>query len=247
MAGRAKAAQQRRAVTPPPAAPARRTRGGLTPSQIRAFFMFLFAAALIVYVIAQQGSASAPAEGSAEAGFARDMKTHHAQAVEMAMIVRDRTDDPDVDSLMTDMILTQQNQIGQFEGWLGVWDLPLGTDAKPMAWMGHEVDGRMPGMASSEEIAALSTLPHDEMIVEFCRLMIVHHQSAVDMAEAVLEPSDNPVVERLARSIIATQEAEIDRLEGILARYEGSGGDPAATPGASPIAGTPEATPEHSH
>jgi uncharacterized protein (DUF305 family) len=30
-----------------------------------------------------------PGEGSAEAGFARDMTVHHAQAVEMAEIVRD--------------------------------------------------------------------------------------------------------------------------------------------------------------
>jgi len=34
--------------------------------------------------------------GSAEAGFARDMQVHHDQGVELAMIVRDRTDDPDV-------------------------------------------------------------------------------------------------------------------------------------------------------
>ncbi len=32
-----------------------------------------------------------PGEGSAEAGFARDMMVHHAQAVEMAEIVRDGT------------------------------------------------------------------------------------------------------------------------------------------------------------
>ncbi len=32
---------------------------------------------------------SAPGDGSPEAGFARDMQAHHAQAVRMAMIIRD--------------------------------------------------------------------------------------------------------------------------------------------------------------
>ncbi len=37
-------------------------------------------------------SGSPPGDGSPEAGFARDMIVHHAQAVEMAEIVRDRTE-----------------------------------------------------------------------------------------------------------------------------------------------------------
>src|SRR5690606_19988556 len=34
-----------------------------------------------------------PGNTSAEAGFSRDMQTHHLQAVEMSLIVRDRTED----------------------------------------------------------------------------------------------------------------------------------------------------------
>ena len=36
-----------------------------------------------------------PSNTSAEAGFARDMQVHHLQGVDLAMIIRDRTDDPD--------------------------------------------------------------------------------------------------------------------------------------------------------
>jgi uncharacterized protein (DUF305 family) len=231
-----------------PVRPPQRGFGGLSFSQMRGMFFFILAAGIIVYLVAQSGAIDSPSDGSAEAGFARDMKTHHGQAVEMAMIVRDRTTDPEIRTFVTDMLLTQQNQIGQFEGWLGVWGLPLGSEAKPMAWMGHEVDGLMPGMATSDQVAALAEMPHDDMVRSFLELMIVHHQSAVDMAQAVLERSDDPVVTRMAQAIIDSQATEISRMEEMLARY-GVGGDPAATPGASPVADLPataEGTP-HDH
>jgi uncharacterized protein (DUF305 family) len=244
----ATAANRQPAAPTAAARPAQRTYGGVTLSQIRGIFFFILAAGIIVYLVAQSGAIDSPSDGSAEAGFARDMKTHHGQAVEMAMIVRDRTTDPEIRTFVTDMLLTQQNQIGQFEGWLGVWGLPLGSEAKPMAWMGHEVDGLMPGMATSDQVAALAEMPHDDMVRSFLELMIVHHQSAVDMAQAVLERSDEPAVTRMAQAIIDTQASEIARMEEMLARY-GVGGDPAATPGASPVADLPataEGTP-HDH
>ena len=61
---------------------------------------------------------------SAAAGFARDMQVHHAQAVQMAMVVRDRTTDADVRLLAYDIALSQQHQIGQMYAWLTLWDLP---------------------------------------------------------------------------------------------------------------------------
>jgi uncharacterized protein (DUF305 family) len=83
------------------------------------------------------------------------MMVHHAQAVEMAEIVRDRTEDPQIRILASDIALTQQAQIGQMQGWLEVWGLPLTGTQKPMAWMGSPMDGPMPGMATPEEIDRL--------------------------------------------------------------------------------------------
>ena len=40
-----------------------------------------------------------PEDDSAEAGFARDMSVHHAQAVEMAGIVRDGTESEEIRTL----------------------------------------------------------------------------------------------------------------------------------------------------
>jgi uncharacterized protein (DUF305 family) len=89
-----------------------------------------------------------PGNDSAEAGFARDMIVHHAQAVQMAEIIRDKTNSDDMRLLAADISLTQQAQVGIMQGWLEVWGLPITGEEPAMAWMGHPIDGLMPGMAT---------------------------------------------------------------------------------------------------
>ncbi len=157
-----------------------------------------------------------PGDDSAEAGFARDMIVHHAQAVEMAEIVRDRTESEEIRTLATDIALTQQGQIGQMQGWLAVWGLPA-TGAEPaMSWMGHPNEGRMPGMARPEEINELREVSPEEADIRFLQLMIPHHQAALGMTEAILERTDRPEVERLAGAIATSQQAEIEAMQELL-------------------------------
>lgn len=166
----------------------------------------LISLASLAMVVADQP----PGEDSPEAGFARDMSVHHAQAVEMAQIVQEKTDDPEIDNLASDMAITQQGQIGQMHGWLSVWGLPISGSNERMQWMGHEVDGQMPGMATSEELNELRNAEGEEAEEIFLRLMIPHHQAAVPMSEAVIERSDNEAVTSLAQSIADAQKSEIE-------------------------------------
>jgi uncharacterized protein (DUF305 family) len=76
-----------------------------------------------------------PTELSAEAGFARDMQTHHLQAVQMSLIVRDRSQNDDVRAIAYDIATTQQQQAGQMFAWLQLWGLPQTGDRPAMAWM----------------------------------------------------------------------------------------------------------------
>ena len=173
--------------------------------------VLLAALALWLYLSGQQ-----PGNDSAEAGFARDMSVHHAQAVEMAEIVRNKTRSEEVRLLAADMALTQQGQIGQMQGWLGVWGLAA-TGAEPaMSWMDHPTEGKMPGMASPEEIERLQDASPKEADKMFFRLMIPHHQAAVPMAEAAIERTDRPEVENLAGAIVATQKGEIQLMNDML-------------------------------
>ncbi len=171
----------------------------------------LAALSLWLYLSGQQ-----PGDDSAEAGFARDMSVHHAQAVEMAEIVRDKTESDEVRLMAADMALTQQGQIGQMQGWLGAWGLPATGEQPAMSWMGHPTEGRMPGMASPEQIERLQTASPAEADKMFFRLMIPHHQAAVPMAEAAIEQTDQPEVENLAGAVVATQKGEIQLMKNML-------------------------------
>lgn len=160
---------------------------------------------------------SEPGEHSADAGFLRDMSTHHAQAVEMAGIVYQRTEDPEIRTLAYDILTSQQAQIGIMSGWLNAWDLPSSGLDLPMTWMGHGMTGLMPGMATDEEIASLSTLPLSEMDREFLRLMIAHHEGGVDMAAAAVTLAGEKRVRELAQGFVTTQQSEILYMQQLLA------------------------------
>lgn len=170
-----------------------------------------------------------PGAASAEAGFARDMSVHHAQAVELAFLVRDRTDNEAIRAMAYDIINTQRAQLGMFSGWLQQWDLPQTSTAAPMAWTDapHGMDGMgsmevtsyeaMPGMASDADVERLREATGAEAEALFLELMIEHHEGGVSMAEAVLPLTDRSEVDYLAETIIAGQQAEISAMEDLLA------------------------------
>jgi uncharacterized protein (DUF305 family) len=71
-------------------------------------------------------------------------------------------------------------------------------------------------MANPQEINRLRNAPPDEADRLFLQLMVPHHQAAVPMAEAALQRTDRPEVQRLANSIIASQEGEIQIMREML-------------------------------
>ncbi|MBT2499436.1 DUF305 domain-containing protein [Agromyces sp. ISL-38] len=171
-----------------------------------------------------------PVDSSAEAGFARDMQVHHLQGVELAMIVRDATDDPEVRLLAYDIATTQSQQAGQMYGWLSTWGLSQAGGASSMTWMSRPAEGQehdshaathpagapMPGLATPAQIEELRASTGVDAERRFLELMIVHHQGAVEMAEAVLARSSRDVVVNLATSIVASQTSEIELMEAML-------------------------------
>jgi uncharacterized protein (DUF305 family) len=184
-----------------------------------------------------------PSTTSVEAGFARDMQVHHDQAVEMALIVRDRTDDPAIRSLAYDIATSQSQQSGQMYAWLNDWGLPQARPGESMEWMsaptldgsrgqGHDhgttaaggtastdaptTSGSMPGMATDDDLARLRASTGTDAEVLFLTLMLAHHRGGVEMADAVIERSDHPLVTTLARAIVFAQSGEIDYMETLL-------------------------------
>jgi uncharacterized protein (DUF305 family) len=159
---------------------------------------------------------SGPGADSPEVGFARDMRTHHAQAVDMATLLRDRTDDPDLRQIALDIMLTQQAQIGQMLGWLTLWGQPVASTDPAMEWMGMPTAGPMPGMATPEQLNRLRGLEGKEAEGLFLQLMIPHHRAGVVMAQSILDRTQQPEVRALAQSIIDAQTSEIALMQEYL-------------------------------
>ena len=171
------------------------------------------------------GRGGFPLDGSAEAGFARDMQTHHGQAVQMSLIVAERTTDPAVRTMATDIATSQQQQAGQMFAWLQLWGLTPTGSQPPMAWMGPDHHGAtsssgdavpMPGMASAADIQRLGAASGVEAERIYLELMIAHHRGGVEMADAVLSRSDRDEVVTLAGSMKAAQTSEISTMQAML-------------------------------
>lgn len=176
------------------------------------------------------GAAGAlPGTDSPEAGFARDMQVHHAQAVEMAMDIYRTTDDESVRVLAYDIATTQSAQKGEFYDWLVKWNLPQ-SGGPLMAWMaaapsGHqhastptateaELRAQM-GMATTDEIDGMRAATGTDADCRFLSLMIRHHEGALPMAQALVELGSEPRAIQVAQGVIATQSAEIDLMTSL--------------------------------
>jgi uncharacterized protein (DUF305 family) len=173
-----------------------------------------------------------PGTMSAEAGFARDMQVHHQQAVQLSVLVRDRSQNEEVRQLALDIATGQGQQAGQMYAWLASWGLPQAPPGERMAWMalptldgdaGHThgamdmSDGAMPGYASEADIGRLTSASGTDADRIFLELMIAHHQGGVEMAEAVLDRSTDRLVTPLARNVVRSQTAEIEYMQSLLA------------------------------
>lgn len=162
------------------------------------------------------GHAQTPAADSIEVGFARDMSIHHEQAVQMAALIYDRSEDKAVRSLAFDILTTQQGQIGIMTGWLDAWGLPLTSMGPRMGWMGMPMDGLMPGMATAEQMASLRAATGVEADTLFLQLMIPHHRSGMEMAQYAADRARIESFRRFTAAMAAAQGLEITYMEELL-------------------------------
>lgn len=172
------------------------------------------------------GSSSFPSASSVDAGFARDMSTHHQQAVTMAGYTRDNTDDPAIKVLTFDIETSQEFQLGEMQGWLDTWGLSRESSQPLMGWMaGHEhleSGGRMPGLATPAQMAKLESSHGKALDILFLQLMIHHHQGGIPMAQYAQQHAQQSYVRDLAQAMITAQSGEIISMEQLLRKLGGT-------------------------
>lgn len=168
----------------------------------------VFLGGAVGYVL---GRGRPPGAGSADVGFLQDMILHHEQAVRIASTGVTEASEPVVRQFAREVIIFQQYEIGLMEGYLRRWGEPRVPDRTTvMGWMGHPVPApEMPGLATDEELAALEQARGRDVDAGFLRLMTVHHEGGVHMAEAAAGRVGDDVVRELARVMARNQRIEI--------------------------------------
>jgi uncharacterized protein (DUF305 family) len=171
-----------------------------------------------------------------DVAFMQGMVHHHAQAVRMAGLVGERTNTPAIVDLAGRINASQADEIEFMQGWLRERGE---TAPEPMAGMDHGAHGAhggqamaghdMPGMATPEQMAALTAARGAAFDQMFLQLVIAHHEGAVKMvADLLARPGSayDPILYRFANDVTNEQQAEINRMTA-LARERSN--DPRAT------------------
>ncbi|KWV91196.1 DUF305 domain-containing protein [Erythrobacter sp. YT30] len=166
----------------------------------------------------------------ADVGFMQGMIVHHQQAVDMANLVEDRTNNEGVVTIAGRILSSQADEITFMNEWLtarGEKTVMVGIDHSSMSHsaMDHSnhamVDhSQMAGMATPAQMEALAAAEGTEFDRQFLTLMIAHHEGAIDMVEDLLEQpgsASDPILFRFVGDIESDQTSEIERMDELLA------------------------------
>ncbi|WKG06694.1 DUF305 domain-containing protein [Mycolicibacterium sp. HK-90] len=168
------------------------------------------------------------AHNDADVMFAQHMIPHHQQAVEMSEGLLTKKDiDPRVSELATQIKAAQGPEIAQMQGWLQAWGNPPmpPMPSAPQGDMGHGDMGHgsmpedmpaMEGMVSEADMNALRDAQGVEAAKLYLTHMIAHHEGAITMAKDEIDDGQYAPAVEMARTIVATQQQEIDTMRQIL-------------------------------
>jgi len=151
-----------------------------------------------------------------DAQFMRDMIPHHHQALEMAALVADRTNNPDLIDVAGRINAAQGDEIAFMQGWLAERGEPV---PEPDAHHAMHTSHAMAGMATPEQMAELAAAQGTDFDRLFLQLMIRHHEGAVKMVEKLVElpgSAYDPVLFEFTSEITNSQAAEIERMNALL-------------------------------
>jgi uncharacterized protein (DUF305 family) len=165
------------------------------------------------------------------------MIAHHAQALAMTALLRERTARADMRLLAERIDVSQKDEIGLMRRWLLARNerapdplAPANPDSATHSMSMPEMDmsmtdsALMPGMLTAEQLAELGRAKGADFDRLFLQDMIRHHEGALAMVRDLLATNgaaQEPEIFQYASDIDADQRAEIARMRGLLARSPG--------------------------
>ena len=161
-----------------------------------------------------------------DVAFMQGMIVHHQQAVDMADLVADRTNNPEIIEMAARIRASQDDEIAFMRAWLTERGESVPAMDDPHAMHGshaghgaHSGHPPMQGMATPEQMAALAASSGTEFDRLFLDLMIRHHAGAVTMVEQLLARPGSayePELFQFVNDVNNEQQAEIRRMDAAL-------------------------------
>ncbi len=158
-----------------------------------------------------------------DVAFMQGMIVHHQQAVEMAALVEDRTNNEAIVKTAERIAAGQKDEMEFMRTWLEDRGLPASMEG-----MGH-AHHTMKGMATPAQMAELRAASGTAFDRLFLQLMTAHHQGAVDMVEELHRlpgTAYDPVMFEFTNEVVSDQQSEIERMNAVAATLSQ---DPRAT------------------
>ena len=154
--------------------------------------------------------------------FIDQMTMHHEGAIMSSEHMISDSKRPELRELAENIEESQSEQIDQMQEWRDEWYPDARqTAGMPAGMMGEMMgDGMMEQMMGGSMQEMMGGEATDGM---FLRMMIPHHQMAVDMAEKAMKDAEHPKLADLARKIKDEQSAEIELMQGYLEDIEKDG------------------------
>lgn len=154
----------------------------------------------------------------ADVSFMQHMIVHHQQAVDMAVLVKERTNTEELKTIAGRIESSQADEITFMQTWLKDRGEPL-EDPKMKGHAEH-MHHMMKGMASPADMKALAAAKGTDFDRQFLTLMIAHHEGALDMVEKLLDEEGtaaDPVMFQFVNDVESEQKTEIGRMDKLLA------------------------------
>ncbi|MGL6234562.1 MAG: DUF305 domain-containing protein [Segniliparus sp.] len=166
-------------------------------------------------------TSQAAQHNQADVDFVTGMAQHHQQALDLAALVPDRSQNEDVKAIAAKIHDEQAPEIDQFHK----FEREFG--ARPSASMdmpgmsgdmgGMEMGGA-DGMVSEKDVEQLRGLSGSKFDKKWIGLMAEHHDGAVKMAQNELAKGQSPEAKQIAQNIVTAQTAEVAELGALLAK-----------------------------
>ena len=154
----------------------------------------------------------------ADSQFMQDMIPHHHQALEMSVLVADRTNRPELIDVAGRINVSQDDEIEFMQQWLRERGEQV---PDPAVHEAMRTDHTMAGMATPEQMAELAQSEGTAFDRLFLTLMITHHEGAVTMVRELLKQPGSayePVLFEFTTNITNDQTSEIERMNALLVR-----------------------------